>query len=140
MKSFFIVCVCFLACLELGPCADSGAASAPLDIWTGRGNKPVPPGAKLTIAFDRNEYVLGENVLLQFILENTGQEPFTADFGGDYDGVDRSLRFKVTARDEQGHVAPEPDPNLPCFGGEGFGKKLMPGEKLVISLPLMRYC
>lgn len=106
----------------------------------GRGNKPVPPGAKLTIAFDRNEYVLGENVLLQFILENTGQEPFTADFGGDYRGADRSLRFKVTARDPQGHVAPEPDSNPPCFGGLGFGKKLMPGEKLVISLPMMRYC
>lgn len=94
----------------------------------------------MTLETDRPEYFLGENVVVNFVLENTGTEPFKASVGGDYRGCDRNLRFKVTATDEQGHVMPSPDPNPMCMGGLGTSLPVKPGEKLYFSLPIMRYC
>ena len=128
MKSLFLIGLGFFAWAMPAPGAENTADGT------------VPPGAKLTVAFDRSEYLLGENVLLQFMLENTGDKPFSAEFGGDYRGIDRSLRFKVTARDEQGRLAPDPEPNLQCLGGMIGPYEVNPGEKVIISLPLMRYC
>jgi len=134
MKTFILAGLCLIAFVELLPCGES------FDMPTESGEQFVPSGAKLAIAFDRKEYMLGENVLLQFSLENTGKKPFEANFGGDYRGADRYLRFKVTAMDEHGHLVPEADPNPNYFGGLSRSSKVMAGEKLVISLPLMRYC
>ncbi len=135
----------FLCLFLLGACAvllraDPSAPPDPNDIWSGRGQNPVPAGAKVTLESDRTDYLLGENVTIQFVLENTGKEPFKADFGGDYRGADRSLRFKVTATDEQGHVMPSPDPNPMCMGGEGGPIPVPPGGKIYFALQLMRYC
>jgi len=108
-------------------------------MWEANAKNPVPEGAKITIECDRHEYFLGENVLLHFILENTGDKPFEADFGGDYRGATRHLRFKVTATDESGRMAEDPDTSGFCGGGFGGARKLNPGEKFIQSLPLMRY-
>jgi hypothetical protein len=109
------------------------------DLWGHSGGKRVPDGAKVTLATDRPEYFLGENVLLHFILENGGTKPLEADFGGDYRGASRHIRFQVTATDEQGRLAEDPNPNPSCFGGMGGPRVLGPGERFVESLPLMRY-
>jgi hypothetical protein len=109
-------------------------------MWEANANRPVPIGAKVTLELDRRESFLGENVLVHFILENTSDQPFEADFGGDYRGATRQLRFKVTATDESGWVAEDPDPSQTCFGGLGGARKLNPGDKFTQSLPLMRYC
>jgi len=108
-------------------------------MWEANAKNPVPAGAKVTIECDRQEYFLGENVLLHFTLENKSDQPFEADFGGDYRGATRALRFKVTATDESGRVAEDPDPSEFCGGGFGGSRKLNPGEKFTQSLPLMRY-
>lgn len=108
--------------------------------WGSGTAQPVPQGAKVTLALDRTDYFLGENVLVHFVLENSGNEPFEASWGGDYRGASRHLRFKVTATDELGKVADDPDPSPNCFGGMGGPSKLQPGEKFTTSLPLMRYC
>jgi hypothetical protein len=50
------------------------------------------------------------------------------------------LRFKVTATNEQGNAADDPEPSQNCFGGMSSHPTLKPGEKFVESLPLMRYC
>ena len=103
-------------------------------------NKPVPPGAKVTLEVDHRDHFLGENALVHFILQNTGDQPFDVDFGGDYRGATRHLRFKVTATDESGQVAEDPYPSEMCFGGFVDSQKLNPGDKFTQSLPLMRYC
>lgn len=108
-------------------------------MWEASAKTPVPTGAKVTIVCDWQEYFLGENVLLHFILENKSDQPFEADFGSDYRGAARHLRFKVTAIDESGRMAEDPDVSEFCGGGFGGSRKLNPGEKFTQSLPLMRY-
>lgn len=108
-------------------------------MWEANAKNPVPGGAKVTIKCDKKEYFLGENVLLHFTLENTGNNPFEADFGGDYRGATRALRFKVTVTDESGRIADDPDTSEFCGGGFGGPRKFNPGDKFVQSLPLMRY-
>jgi len=54
----------------------------------------VPAGAKVTLEVDRHEYFIGENVPVNFILENTGDQPFVAEFGGDYRFASRSTRLR----------------------------------------------
>jgi hypothetical protein len=109
-------------------------------MWPGSATQPVPEGAKVTLEFDRPDYFLGENVLVHFVLQNTGDTPFEASWGGDYRGASRHLRFKVTATDEAGQPAEDPDPSGMCMGGLGGPRTLKPGEKFTTSLPLMRYC
>ncbi len=118
----------------------SRADAAELSLWEANAKWPVPPDAKVTLEVDRNDFFLGENVLVHFILQNKGNRPFEADFGGDYRGATRALRFKVTARDESGRAAEDPDPSQFCGGGFGGPRKLNPGEKFTQSLPLIRYC
>ena len=43
----------------------------------------VPTHAKVTLSSEKNEYFLGENILVHFKLENTGGNTFKAGFGGD---------------------------------------------------------
>lgn len=142
MRPLSILKLGFVFCLMTTPAGWGLAAPAPTGFpsYQGPDVKPVPPGVKLTVAFDQPEYLLGENALLQFTLENEGKEPFEANFGGDYRGIDRSLRFHVSAIDAGGNTCPEPDPNPACFGGISHWQKLDPGKKITISLPLMRYC
>ena len=115
------------------------AATDPFD-WAERGTNPVPPGATIRLDFDRQEFFLGEDVMVHFVLENKGDQPFTYDTGGDYRGSSRALRFKVTATDDAGHVAEDPDPSPICFGGIGGPRSLKPGEKFTAELALARYC
>ena len=132
--------LCSWLFLGLLICPLSPAAAGEEDrMWGFSAAKPVPDGAKVTLETDRQEFFLGENILMHFILENTGTQPFEADFGGDYRGSSRCLRFKVTATDEAGNLAEDPDPNPICFGGMGGPHTLKPGEKFIESLPLMSY-
>jgi len=109
-------------------------------MWVEQATQAVPEGAKVTLELDRSDYFLGENVLVHFVLHNTGDTPFEASWGGDYRGASRHLRFKVIATDETGQAAEDPDPSPMCMGGLGGPKTLKPGEKFTTSLPLMRYC
>src|SRR5882757_4844823 len=106
MKTFFIRKLLFLICLlRAQPLAISDDS-----MWAGRASQSVPKGAKVTLEFDRSDYALGENVLVHFVLENSGDKPFTFSYGGDYRGGSRPLRFQVTAMDDAGHPAEDPDP------------------------------
>jgi hypothetical protein len=109
-------------------------------MWANQATRPVPEGAKVTLEFDRPDYFLGENVLLHFVLENTSGQSFETSWGGDYQGASRHLRFKVTATDERGNVAEDPDPSPNCFGGLSAPQVLRPGGRFILSLPLLRYC
>lgn len=124
----------------LGPGDGRGAdAAAAEPRWEAGVMQPVPAGARVRLEASRAEFFLGENVLVHFILENVGSEPFELSFGGDYRGASRALRFKVTATDEAGRAVEDPDPSPLNFGGLGGTRTLKPGERFIQSLPLMRY-
>ncbi len=102
-------------------------------------DRPVPPGAKLTLVFDKESHFLGENVLVHLCIENTAPQPFSIDLGGDYRGATRHTRFKVLATDAKGEVVPDPDPFPMEMGGLGYTKEIKQGDKHYESLQLLRY-
>ncbi|MCL1921173.1 MAG: hypothetical protein FWG50_08885 [Kiritimatiellaeota bacterium] len=108
--------------------------------WAANAKTPVPDGARVTLHTERNEYFLGEEVLVRFVLENTGEQPFEAEFGGDYRGASRALRFNVTAVDETGQAAEDPDPSKMRMGGLTGPEKIPAGGAHTNTLALMRYC
>ena len=122
----------------------SGAVAAraadPCDMWEHAATNPVPAHAVATVETDRDSFLIGENVLLHFTLENAGPEPFVASFGGDYRGARRAQRFKVAATREDGSVAEDPFPFFMCWGGFGGPLTLAPGSNYACSLPLLSYC
>ncbi len=126
--------------LAFAPLANPVHAGNEADMWDARATNPVPDGAVVHLTTDRPEYIIGENVLLHFALENTGTEPFEASFGFDYRGALRHLRFRIQATRADGAVADDPYPYPFCMGGIGGPASLKPGERHVSSLPLMRYC
>ena len=94
---------------------------------------------QVSLTSERERYFVGENVLLQFTVKNTGKQPLKIDVGGDYRGAPRSLRFKVEASDAQGRALPDPHPNPACFGGLGCQPSLKSGESFSASLALAHY-
>lgn len=125
-----------LALFFLASCICANPANQ--SMWEFEANQPVPEGAKVTLEIDDTDCVLGENVLVHFVLENVGNQPFEASFGGD-SRSSRALRFIVTATDEAGLLVEDPDPWPQCHGGPAGTRVLQPGEKFITSLPLMRY-
>jgi tetratricopeptide (TPR) repeat protein len=95
---------------------------------------------KLTARFDRDQYFLGENVLVSFVLENTGSKPLKIDTGSDYRFAPRSMRFRVKAIGPDGKLCEDPFPDATCEGGLGGTTVLQKGERFTESVPIMRYC
>ena len=110
---------------------------------TTAGELPAQPAAgeyKITISTEHPVYLLGENVIVSFVLENTGAKEFTASFGADYRGGTRANRFKVTASDSSGRVADDPAEEQRNFGGFVTSAKLAPGQTHRETLSLTAYC
>ena len=99
----------------------------------------IPDNAKVTLSSKSNKYYLGENILVDFKLENTGGPAFKANFGSDYRGASRSLRYKVTAVDDKGNKVEDPYPGAICFGGLGSDFEVSPEKPFIKSLPILRY-
>ena len=95
-------------------------------------------GARVELVLDKQEYFLGENILLHYGVSNQGMELFRVNAGGDYRGAPRHLRFKVVATDAEGKLVEDPYPSIMYRGGLSSGKTLQPGETWWQSLPLMR--
>jgi len=98
-------------------------------------------GADVSLEVDKQEYFLGENVVLHWRIRNAGDKPFKFSIGGDgrTPGAKRAIRFKVEAFDAAGEPAPDPYPNPPNFGGWGGDPTLEPGQDFWDDLQLMRY-
>jgi hypothetical protein len=101
----------------------------------------IPEGAEVTLELDKQEYFLGENVVLHWRIRNTGDEPFKFDFGGDGRTpiAKRAIRFKIEAVDAAGNAALDPYPNPMNMGGWGGPVSLDSGEDYWDDLQLMRY-
>ncbi len=106
-----------------------GGFQSPVGTTAKGKDMPVPAGARVSIELDKNEYFLGENVLLHFCIENSGKEPFQIDLGGDYRGASRHLRFNVKALDAAGKLCDDPDPSGFCMGGLSHSPTVEPGQK-----------
>lgn len=77
----------------------------------------VPPDVKISLLLDKQEYFLGENILINYCIKNEGNEPVSIDVGGDYRGGTRASRFKVTATGPDRKPAADPDPVQWQMGG-----------------------
>ena len=100
----------------------------------------VPAGAKVSLEARRADYFLGENIIADFRVENTGQTPFAISVGGDYRGGTRADRFKISARDAEGHLVNDPHPVQLQMGGLGGTPVLQPGQSWTQTLSLLPYC
>lgn len=100
----------------------------------------VPEKARVTLQPRRTDYFLGENIIMDFQVENTGDEPFSLAAGGDYRGGTRAGRFRITARDEQGHIALDPHPIQMNFGGLFSAFTLNKGQIWTQTLSILPYC
>jgi len=95
--------------------------------------------ARVTISTEKPAYLLGENVLLRFRVENLSKESIFVDTGGDYRGSPRALRYQVEAFDSQGKLLADPHPNPMCFGGLSCRLEVKPGQSFQASLALAHY-
>lgn len=98
-------------------------------------------GAAVTVELGKDQYYLGENVLLNWQIRNAGDEPFKISMGcdGRTPEAKRAIRFKVEAVDEQGRRMEDPYPNPINMGGMGSEMTLEPGHDFKDALQLMRY-
>lgn len=127
--------------------AQEGVEPRTLDIEKIRARqKEFPVGdprrhASVEVVFDKEQYFLGENVLLHYRVSNNGEEPFTITTGGDSaTEARRPLRFKVFAMRGDGTLVRDPYPQAGCMGGPLMSQEIKPGQSFRLSLPLMRYC
>lgn len=95
--------------------------------------------ARVTVSTEKACYLLGENVLLHFRVENLGKESIFVDTGGDYRGAPRALRYRVEAFDPLGRLLADPHPKPMCFGGLSCNLEVKPGQSFQASLALAHY-
>jgi len=124
-----VVALCLVFVLILSQCQAQGELK----------EQGIPKNAKVSISTNKAKYFLGENILLHFKLENTGNKTFQASFGSDYRGAARSLRWKVTAIDEQGDTVADPYPGGFCMGGIGGPSDVTKEKPYFHSIPVLRY-
>ena len=86
--------------------------------------------ARVTVSTEKPAYLLGENVLLRFRVDNLSKESIFVDTGGDYRGSPRALRYHVDAFDAQGNLLADPHPNPMCFGGLSCNLEVKPVQVL----------
>jgi hypothetical protein len=107
---------------------------------------------KITLETDRKEYLLGENVIIHYVVKNTGKRtfyinrfdkengPFFLSFGGDIrKATGRSFRFHVSMTDENGAKGEDPYLDYSAFGGSVSSISLEPGDEFCQSMQLLRY-
>lgn len=119
----------------------SSASNAP-PIVTASNMPPVtsPGRTRVTLAVRHPERrLLGENVLVDYCVENTSPETLIVNFGGDYRGGTRSGRFRVKVTDAKGTVLDDPDPDSYNLGGLMMDSEIRPGRSYCRSLPVHRY-
>jgi hypothetical protein len=100
---------------------------------------PVPPAAKVSLHFPADRFRIGDNIQAIFRLENTGEEPFSYNYGGDYRGTGFPLRCKVVVKNSRGETMPDLAQNALHMGGMGATPTLKPGETFDQVLPLLGY-
>lgn len=100
---------------------------------------PVPSAANVSLHFSAGRFRIGDNIQMIFRLENTGEEPFSYNYGADYRGTGFPLRCKVVVKNSHGKTMPDLAQNAVHMGGMSQTPKLKPGEAFDQALPLFGY-
>jgi WD domain, G-beta repeat len=102
-------------------------------------SRDVPVGAKVTLKTSKARYIFGEEIFVDFELNNVGRRPFRFETGGDYRGAPRHMRFHVEAIHADGEAMPDPHCPPIYFGGLSWGGEVVPGAKHTERLDLLAY-
>lgn len=94
---------------------------------------------KLTLETRKRTWLLGENMLVHYVVRNEGAGPVKISFGGDYRGAARAQRIEVSVKGPDGTLLDDPYPGGSNFGGLGGEPELAPNEEFAFVVPLHRY-
>lgn len=107
---------------------------------------------KISLVLDKQEYFLGENVLVYYRIENRGKATFRDEIesalgdkrfllslAGPRNPCGRPRRFHVTLTDSEGRATEDPYPISVLSGGMGGDVTLKPGKEFWENLQLMWY-
>lgn len=89
-------------------------------------------------SIEKNNYLLGEPIYVQFIIKNSGDSVFIFEEGGDYRGLLIHERYRFRVFHDDGHELTNKEPGL-CFGGLGNNIELKKGEKFRAYIALNPY-
>jgi len=90
----------YLACLLISGCAQHDEPDQNAELAYNA--EPIQGKATVELKFDKKQYYLGEPCVGEFILKNTDEKDISFNYGGDYRGSNRALRFRVQAIDADG--------------------------------------
>lgn len=96
-------------------------------------------GVKFSLESRQKTWLLGDNVILYYVVENVSAAKVDVAFGGDYRGGPRAERVHLTATGPDGKPLVDPFPEGMNFGGLGATYTLKKGESFVFSIPVHRY-
>jgi hypothetical protein len=109
------------------------------------GNEPLgEKNYRATLVSPRQDYLLGENILIRYRLENTGNVPLHYEKGASYPTLRRNDGYRISAvlLDDKGQPSGEMAPAIPGpshHGGPITDWELMPGKGYEQTLYLPRY-
>lgn len=102
---------------------------------------PGQPNARITAVVDKPTFFLGENVMIRLHIRNVSDKPFTVETHGDDEYNNRQARFHITAVDEMGAKAIDPDPFNDSMGGlSGEPPEVTRSHDFWAAAPLFSYC
>ncbi|MCI0343466.1 MAG: HEAT repeat domain-containing protein [Planctomycetales bacterium] len=98
------------------------------------------PNARATLRLGERRFLIGQSIPVQYVLENTGRQPFQVTFSSDR--AFRGLQFSVRARDRDEVAVPDPvrSPERGCTGGLEITETLEPGDLRSQWFELNEYC
>lgn len=103
---------------------------------------PVPEGARVILKANKERYFVGEDIVVQFVLENTGLKPFRIMIGGNRCADSRDMSFRITVKDESGRRLWDP---MICRRHCTYSREIpqwrevKPGGKYAQTLHLHKY-
>jgi hypothetical protein len=104
------------------------------------GLKPWPKGARLSFTPQKDAFLLGEPILVDFRATNEGESAFLVDLAQCNNGATRNLYFYFIATDDRGVRLRDPKPRQTSTGGPLGFEVLLPGEAYHRVLDLRRWC
>ncbi len=128
---------------DVPPAADPVPKSDPVPI-TAEGEPIVlarrtARDVELSLEATKRQWLLGENIVVHYVVKNVGSKPTSVSFGGDYRGGVRATRVKVKITDASGRALDDPHPSDGNFGGRGGDYQLKPGDEFAFTVQLGRY-
>ncbi len=100
----------------------------------------IPPaGARIEIRAQQREFLIGEEVILDYVVHNDSASGFSFEYGGDYRGTPRATSFEVRGVDASGKRVLDPHPIMMGFGGFAGRMEVPAGESRAFTINLLDY-